>query len=67
MSRIKFAEQHYEAAAKMLREMANILEQHPEDVVQMDQNVTTDYLPLNGEPTNRTFTVSIETRNFRRG
>lgn len=66
MSRIKFAEQHYEAAAKMLREMADILEQRPDDVVAINHTITTDNIALVGGPSDYTFTVSIETRNMRR-
>lgn len=63
---VNATEAHYKAAAKMLREMANILEQQPEDVVAINHTVTTDYIPFGGEPSDRIFTVSIETRNFRR-
>lgn len=66
MAQRSFAAEHFKVAAKALREMADILEQHPEDVVSMEQNITTDHMVLHGEPTGRTFSVVIETRYLKR-
>lgn len=58
----------YKAVAGMLREMADILERHPEDVVSMDYNITTDYVTLihGSGPLDKTFNVTIQTRNIRK-
>lgn len=58
----RFDEQIFKDAAAMLRGMADILEQQPEEVTSLNYTMHTDNFLLGGTPFEREYHVVIRTR-----
>lgn len=61
MPRRRFDEQVFKDVATLLRSMADILEQHPEEVTSLDYTMNTTSVFLRGTPFEREYNVRIQT------